>query len=252
MDPLDLLVDLHVRNRRQGPGSDDETRRAIELTRLDTAAPVRVLDLGCGTGASSLVLARALDARITAVDAMPVFIDRLRERIDQERLADRISAQLGRMESLPFDDHEFDLVWAEGSIYNMGFEAGVRSWRRLLRPGGVLAVTEITWTTGRRPAEVEAHWAREYPAITSPSANLSTLERAGYQPLAAFFLPRRCWEAEYYEPLRAGFPAFLQRHAHSEAAKQIVASEEAEMRLFREYGEWYGYAFYIARRPAGS
>ena len=250
MEDLELLIDLHLANPRQGPGGDGETRRALELARLDLGAPIDVLDVGCGTGASTLVLARTLDARITAIDAAPAFVDRLRERAQREGLGDRIDALAGQMESLPFDDERFDLVWSEGAIYNMGFEAGLRAWRRLLRPGGVIAVSELTWTTDRRPHDVDAHWAREYPAITTPSANLAAIERAGYEPLAVFFLPPRCWEEHYYKPLRAGFAAFLERHDHSDAAQRLIASEEAEMRAHRDHGRWYGYAFYIARRPA--
>ena len=248
VDDRDLLIDLHVGNDRQGPGGDDETRRALGFAGLDPGAPIDALDLGSGVGASALLLARVLNARVTAVDAAPEFVRRLRERAEQEHVSDRVVAYVGRMESLGFEGARFDVVWSEGSIYTIGFETGVRAWRRFLRAGGVLAVTELTWTTDRRPAEVDAHWTREYPGITTPSANLRVLERAGYEPLAVFFLPRRCWEENYYRPLRAGFEAFLRRHNDSDGARRLVAAEEAEMRLYRDYGRWYGYAFYVARR----
>ncbi len=68
MDDYTLLADLHRGQRRQGPGGDPETVRAIELAMLDPSEPLRIADLGCGTGASTLQLARSLNARITAVD----------------------------------------------------------------------------------------------------------------------------------------------------------------------------------------
>lgn len=247
MDDLSLLIDLHLRNDRQGPGDDDETRRAIDLARLDTAARLSVADIGCGTGASALVLADMLNADITAIDAAPAFIDQLRERAADRGLDERISAKVGQMESLPFDDNQFDLIWSEGAVYTMGFAQGVRAWRRFLRPGGVLAVTELSWTTSQRPREVEEHWTAEYPGIATALANLQTLQREGYHPLGFFFLPAHCWEANYYAPLRAGFQEFLDRHDGSDQARAIVDAEEAEMRLYREHGDWYGYAFYIAR-----
>lgn len=247
MNELDLIIDLHLRNDRQGPGGEEEMRRALELARPGPAGGLAVADIGCGTGAATLRLAAWLGARVTAIDAAPAFIERLRERAEQSGLGARIDARVGRMESLPFREGEFDLIWSESAIYNMGFAAGVRAWRRFLRPGGVLAVSDLTWTTASRPADVARYWTREYPGIATASANVRTLEEAGYQPLGFFFVPPRCWEEHYYAPLRDGFQAFLDRHGRSREALALVETEKAEMRLYHAMGKWYGYAFYIAR-----
>lgn len=249
---LDLLVDLHLRNARQGPGSDEETRRAIELARLDPRERLKIADIGCGTGAAALVLASTLDAHVTAVDFAEPFVHRLGEQAAAAGLSDRIEPVVARMESLPFRDARFDVIWSEGAIYNMGFVEGLRAWRRFLRPCGVLAVSEITWTTAQRPAPIERHWTSEYPGIATASKKLQVLEQEGYEPLGVFFLPRECWERHYYGPLRSGFPDFLERHGDSRPARELVESEEAEMSLYREYGEWYSYAFYIARKISGN
>lgn len=248
MDELGLLLDLHVRNDRQGPGGEAETRRAVELAGLDDAEPLTVADVGCGTGASTLVLASALNAEIHAVDSAAPFIERLRERAAARGVGDRIVTRIGSMETLPFAERSLDLLWCESAIYNIGFAAAIGAWWRLIRPDGVLVVSELTWTTARRPAEVHDHWTNEYPGITGVSANIRALEEAGYSPLAFFFLPDRCWLDNYYGPLRAGFDAFRERHGHSDEAERIITAEEAEARLYREHGRWYGYAFYVARR----
>jgi SAM-dependent methyltransferase len=61
------------------------------------------------------------------------------------------------METLPFTEGEFDVIWSEGAVYNMGFEAGVSAWRRFLKPGGKLIVSEITWLSATRPPELQSH-----------------------------------------------------------------------------------------------
>ncbi|AHF04380.1 methyltransferase type 11 [Marichromatium purpuratum 984] len=248
-EDLQLLIDLHKDAARQGPGSDAETARALDLARIDRAAPLRVADIGCGTGASTLALARLLPtAEITAVDVLPSFVEVLGARLARAGVADRVTALCRSMDDLPFADEEYDLLWSEGAIYNMGFARGVEQWRRYLRPGGVLAVSEITWTTASRPPEVQTHWEAEYPEIDTAAAKLAVLERHGYAPIGYFVLPESCWEAHYYRPLRDRFAAFLARHAGSERARAIVAAEETEMALYAQYGDCYGYGFYLARR----
>jgi SAM-dependent methyltransferase len=153
------------------------------------------------------------------------------------------------MAALPFAEAELDLIWSEGAIYNIGFARGIRAWRPLLRPGGVLVASEITWTGAQRPAEVTAHWQREYPEIDVASAKLAQLEQAGYTPIGYFVLPEHCWLDHYYRPLQAGFEAFLARHGHAPAAQSIVAAERAEIALYQAYRAHYSYGVYVARRP---
>ncbi|HON94151.1 MAG TPA: class I SAM-dependent methyltransferase, partial [Sedimentisphaerales bacterium] len=74
---MQLLIDLHKWNFRQGPGGDAETKRMLELAGLDRSRRLKIADIGCGTGASTVLLAKELDAEITAVDFLPEFLDEL-------------------------------------------------------------------------------------------------------------------------------------------------------------------------------
>ena len=177
MDDLDLLVDLHRDAARQGPGGTDETRLAIALSGLKGAHDLRIADIGCGTGASTLVLAKQLDAFIAAVDCLPAFLDRLDRAAERQDLGERIETLAASMDALPFEEGAFDAIWSEGAIYCMGFENGVRAWRRFLKPGGILAVSELTWLTRERPAEIEQHWNRAYPEVATAAAKLAIIVR---------------------------------------------------------------------------
>ena len=248
MDDYRLLIDLHKQGRRQGPGGDAETERALELGMVDRTAPLKVADIGCGTGASSLVLARLLDARITAVDFLQDFLDVLEERAESAGVADKISTLPCPMDDLPFADEELDVIWSEGAIYNIGFERGVAGWRRFLKPGGLLVASEITWLTDSRPPELEEHWDAEYPEIDVASAKIGVLETHGYSPVGYFVLPERCWVDRYYRPLQARFEDFLTRNGDSEEARAIVAAEQHEIELYERYSAYVGYGVYVARR----
>ena len=81
------------------------------------------------------------------------------------------------MDNLPFEDEECDVIWSEGAIYNIGFERGVRDWRRYLKAGGLLVASEITWLTGSRPQELQKYWDDEYPERDVASSKLRVLEK---------------------------------------------------------------------------
>ncbi|MBN1781005.1 methyltransferase domain-containing protein [bacterium] len=248
MEDYQLLMDLHKNQKRQGPGGDAETDKALGLAGIDRAAPLKIADIGCGTGASTLLLARLLNARIMAVDLLPGFLEVLEARAGQARLSDKITTLACSMDSLPFKDGEYDVIWSEGAIYNIGFKRGVKDWNRYLKPGGLLAVSEITWITSSRPEEIRKHWECDYPEISTASSKIGILERSGYSPVGYFVLPEYCWTDHYYVPLQNDFQGFLDRHRNSAEARSIVDAEIREIELYEKYKDYYSYGVYIARK----
>ncbi len=251
MGDLALLVDLHKRQRRLGPGGDPETLLAIDLSGLRGAAGLKVADIGCGTGASSLLLARELGAAVTAVDLFPAFLSELERRADAMGVAPQIQTLAASMDDPPFQEESLDAIWSEGAIYNIGFDAGLSSWRRYLKPGGVLAVSDLTWLTQERPEELNAHWNKHYPQVDVASAKLKQLEANSYAPIGYFALAENCWLENYYHPLQDQFDAFLARHGASPAARAIVEAERAEIDLYERFSGFVSYGFFVARKVEG-
>lgn len=244
-----LLIDLHRSAERQGPGGEVETVRALDLAGLDRSRPLNIADIGCGTGASAIVLAKALDAQITAVDFLPEFLDELLSRANNQGVADRITTLNCSMDDLPFAAGEFDVIWSEGAVYNLGFEAGISAWRRFLKPGGKLIVSEITWLSATRPPELSSHWETEYPEVDVASAKIGVLERQGYTPEAYFVLPPHCWLENYYRPMERRFEVFLEQHGHSDQAKAVVDAERYEIAFYEKFRDYYSYGVYVAKKP---
>jgi len=245
---MQLLIDLHRLNFRQDPGGEAETRQAMMLAGLDKSRPLKIADIGCGTGASTIQLAKELNAEITAVDFLPEFLEVLQARAEEDGVTDKITTLCCSMDALPFADEEFDVIWSEGAIYNMGFEAGVSAWRRFLKPGGKLIVSEITWLTAERPPELQSYWDAEYPEIDVASAKIGILERYGYTPEGYFYLPASCWIDNYYRPIQNGFDAFLERNGGSEQTREIIEHEKVEIALYEKYQDYYSYGVYIAKK----
>jgi len=245
---ISLLMDLHKDGERQGPGSPQATLQALNLLGIDFHQDLTLGDFGCGTGASTLILAKALKGTIHAVDFLEPFLQVLEQRAADHNVAEKILTHLASIDDLPFHPEVFDIIWSEGAIYNIGFEKGISSWRQYLKPGGRLVVSEITWLTSERPQELTDFWHKEYPEIGTASEKIGCLERHGYKPLGYFVLPEECWLTNYYEPLEARYEGFLQRHASSTPAKELVKADMAEIALYRTYKNYYSYGMYIAQR----
>ena len=242
-----LLIDLHLNTPRQGPGSEAHTRLAMQLAGLDHNRHLAIADIGCGSGASARLLARELDAHVAAVDFSTEFMDELMFHTRQEGISDRVTPLVAFMDDLPFEDGSFDVIWSEGAIYNMGFEKGVAYWKRFLKPGGILVVSELIWLREGRPAELQAYWDEGYPGIGIASDKVKSLEGAGYQVTAFFTLPAECWTREYYAPLKDRMPAFLDRHNHSAEAQVVVDETLTEIQIFERYSDWYSYGVFVAK-----
>ncbi len=248
MVSLALLIDLHRDGDRQGPGGVEQTRRAVQLSGLGGQSNLRIADIGCGSGASAMVLAQELDAHVTAVDVSPELLDRLKVAAQRAGVGARVQTLSQSMENLAFEEHSLDAIWSEGAIYNMGFENGIKSWRRFLKPGGVLAVSELTWLTNERPAELERHWRQEYPEVATASVKIAILEANGYSPIGYFPLSNDSWLDNYYRPLQARFDAFLSRNGFSQDAQDIIEAEKREISLYERFCSYFGYGYYLAKK----
>ncbi|ORC29898.1 SAM-dependent methyltransferase [Marispirochaeta aestuarii] len=251
MTELELLIDFHKDAERQGPGSTADTLRALSFIDLNRNSPLKVADIGCGSGAQTIILAQNIAGRITAVDLFPEFLDRLRQKSAGLGLQDKITPLKASMEDLSFGREEYDIIWSEGAIYNIGFEKGIKYWKSFLKPGGYLALSELTWITNSRPREIEEHWNREYPEIDTASGKIRILEENGFSPAGYFPLPRSSWIDNYYEPMEERFEDFLIRHGNSEAAMRIVDAEKEEIRKYRKYKNYFSYGFYVAKKLPG-
>lgn len=248
MSELKLIIDLHKNSERQGPGSDKETLKALGFINLPTDRKLKIADIGCGSGGQTIALAQHVNGEITAVDLFPEFLDELNEKSKKLGLTEKIVTLERSMDDLPFKSQEFDIIWAEGSIYNIGFENGVKIWKDYLKSGGILAVSEITWITNSRPRDIEDYWAQEYPEIDTASKKIRVLEENDLTLEGYFNLSQESWIDKYYKPMEARFEMFLKRNHNSKLARKVVEDYKAEIDLYLKFKDYYSYGFYIARK----
>jgi SAM-dependent methyltransferase len=231
---------------RQGPGDAASTLRALALV-PGIGPGTRVLDVGCGTGLQTRVLARGSPARFVAVDSHPPFVGVLNRQAQSLGIADRLEGRVGDMRRLDFAPGSFDLIWSEGAISIMGFEAGLREWRRLLVAGGHMAVTEVCWMKPDPPPDCAAFWAQEYPAIRDVPALLEVIGECGYEPVGHFALPPSSWWEDYYGPLQRNVTEFRERHRDEPDAQALADQVQREIDVWHAWSEFYSYEFFVMR-----
>lgn len=128
----------------QGLLSDEQHDAWLRtLARIAGDERKRILDVGCGTGFLSLLLAE-LGHDVTGVDLAPQMLELAREKAERSGL--RIAFRVENAASLSDADQTYDLVICRHVIWILPDPArGASEWIRVLRPGGRLALIEGKW-----------------------------------------------------------------------------------------------------------
>jgi SAM-dependent methyltransferase len=248
-DAIAFFMEVHQDLPREGPGSFASTQKAFSMLSGLPQTP-RILDIGCGPGQQTLDLLRLTRGTIVAIDNHLPYINKLIMRSQAEGFAERIDARCQDMFDLDFGREGFDLIWAEGAIYILGFERGLSEWKRWLNHPGYMAVTELTWLTSKPSPEIQNFWQANYPAMQTIEENLQTIKRAGYETIGYFCLPESDWWDDYYTPLESRVHLLQEKYAAQPEALEILRSEQQEIDLYRKYSHEYGYVFYVVSPKA--
>lgn len=249
MDEMHLFYRIFEGMDRLGPGADRYTRRALERVREQLPGQPRILDLGCGTGAQTLVLAEQSSGQVVALDNHAPFLDILLERAQKAGVSERVETRLADLhQPLPFEEGSFDLIWSEGSAYILGLSTALKAWKPLLRPGGCLVVSDNRWVRRSDSEEVRAFWQEESPEMLDLRGTRRRIERCGYQVLDHFRLPGEVWNSHYYAPLRERLRT-MREDEGVELPAEIVEALEYEMYIFDQAKGSYAYEFWVLALP---
>ncbi|MCK9305580.1 MAG: class I SAM-dependent methyltransferase [Bacteroidales bacterium] len=243
---INIIHEFFSNTERQGPGSPQETLKALKFIDGLTKKS-KIADIGCGTGGQTMVIGENTPCEITGVDAWSGFINQFNHNARIKNLQDRVKGIVGDMQNLPFKEEELDLIWSEGAIYNIGFERGLWEWRKFLKQGGYIAVTENTWFTEERPAEIQEFWDKIYPEIDTIPNKVAQMQKAGYLPVATYILPDSIW-LDYYSWSAKRREIFQKKYKGNSTAEDFIGTMQYEAELYYKYRAYYGYMFYIGRK----
>jgi demethylmenaquinone methyltransferase / 2-methoxy-6-polyprenyl-1,4-benzoquinol methylase len=151
-----------VMNRVMTAGLDIRWRRFAAESAVRRGD--RVLDAACGTGDLALADLKAGAAKVTGLDFSAAMLARARRKTGARR--DALEWVEGDMLALPFADATFDAATVGFGVRNVAdLELGLRELRRVLRPGGRLAILEITQPRGALRPFFSLWFDRVVPAL---------------------------------------------------------------------------------------
>lgn len=244
---MNLMWEIHKDIPREGPGDNDSTKKALKMLR-DLPTTPRILDIGCGPGMQTIELAKCSNGQVTGIDIHQPYLDTLESNAKAEGISGRITAKKKSMFEINYEKGSLDLIWSEGAIYIIGFERGIREWKDLLKGGGYLVASEISWLRNDSPEEAKKFWNNDYPDMSSISGNIKKIEDTGYLPVGHFILPERSWWEYYYNPLLERVQLLKDKYAGNEEALNQLAETEYEAEIYRKYSDYYGYVFYLMQK----
>lgn len=240
-DPIGLLFGGMA---KLGPGDNAHTLHVLHL--LPRKEFNIVVDIGCGTGRQTMVLAKELHTLVHAVDSYEPFLTELMQRAKEAGLADLVQTHRMDMKDVAAVFHNTDLLWSEGAAYNIGFPNALTTWASAMNPGGFAAVSELSWLREQVPDPVREFFISGYPDMRSVQQNIDVAEGAGYRVLATHTLPRETWVEDYYDILAPRAKTLLDHPDPS--VRDFAAETVREIKIFELSEDSYGYVFYLLQR----
>ena len=122
-----ILQELH-----QGLGEEATARLKFTHKAFRTLPSLnspRILDVGCGEGLPTLELAMLSDGLVIGMDLDQLALAILSKRANAKEMSDQVHIVRGSLMQMPFSTASLDVIWAEGSIYIIGFEPGLKTWK---------------------------------------------------------------------------------------------------------------------------
>jgi arsenite methyltransferase len=165
------------------PGGEELTRRLARLAGVERGR--RVLDAACGSGASALLLARELGCDVVGVDLGARAIEQASARA--AALGARARFAVGDAETLPFPAAAFDVAFSECSLCLFEDKRrAIEELARVVRPGGAIALADVTADLDALPAALRGAAARVACVADARSGDqyAALLRDAGCEPIA--------------------------------------------------------------------
>ena len=128
---------------------------------------------------------------------------------------------------MAFPDESFDIIWAEGSIFVIGFEQGLKVWRRLLKTGGFIVV---------------------HDGIDDLTKKLKQIPRCSYELIGYFTVTEDTWWCEYYCLLEKRIQELRIKYSDDPEAIAVLDKEQREVDMSKRTPKMFGSVFFVMQK----
>lgn len=223
---------------RQCPGSDAMTEKVLRQIKLKDPVP-KIANIFCGTGEQALSLAKMYkNGIVTAIDEDGLFFSSIHAKAKENHIGNRIKTCLSSLTDLPFTEESLDLVLSEGAFEELDFGKRLSVWRKYIKPGCYLAVSELCLLTEKElPDELYDYFIRAYPdrELDNIDYHLAQIKDAGFKLHTRFVLPDECWFG-YFESMKKGM------------RELFTTGIEEDIECYLTYKEYFGYVYFVMRK----
>jgi ubiquinone/menaquinone biosynthesis C-methylase UbiE len=230
------------------PGGLQATRLMAE--KCEISSNMIILDAGCGSGSSSIFLAKRYGCRVVGIDIDPTSLIKAHEKARRKNVLDRVAFRLADLDSLTLQDTMFDGAIFQASLIFCDEKARViREVSQKISPGGFLGAVELAWKT-QPPAEVLAK-VKGILCAAAANAELHDDWKALFENSGL-----EVENSEIHE-LDFGFRFMLANEGLASTlriASKCIFTKEAHERtraitnLFKETDAYLGFGIYVCRK----
>ncbi|MGB3247021.1 MAG: class I SAM-dependent methyltransferase [Sulfitobacter sp.] len=233
---IQAFFTLHRDLPREGPGEAADVAWAAALVGLKDTA--KMADVACGPGGDIAALLKAVpQGHVTALDKTAHFVQQARAVWSGDERTTILKADMAAIANT------YDFIWCAGAVYFLGIEPALKSWRKSLRPGGVIAFSEPCWFTDAPSQGARLPWA-DYPAMTNADGIATQIDAAGYEVLGTRKLADQAWE-NYFTPIDQRIESV--RAGADGPLTQVLDEAAAEAASWRRHRGESGYLLTVVR-----
>ncbi len=126
------------------PGGLEATHKLLESCHIDKSS--KLLDIGCGKGTTSVLLAQKYDCTVVGLDLSEDLLSQATALAKRKRLEDKVSFRLGDALKIPFADNEFDGTVGQAVLILVGDKKkAIQEALRVTKPGRYIGWLELSW-----------------------------------------------------------------------------------------------------------
>jgi len=232
------------------PGGFEATHKLLESSHMDQGS--KVLDIGCGKGTTSVLLAQEYGCNVVGLDQSEDLLHQATALAKRKGLENKVSFRVGDALNLPFADGEFDRAFGQAVLILVGDKKkAIQEALRVTKPGGYIGWLELSW---KKPVTKEFLDGVSNVICAYCMLGVETfenwkkfLDEAGVKELQTL---------AYSQEFR-GMRGMLADEGLVNAARimfryltngRIRRRMKTMDKFFKEYDDYFGYGIYVGRK----